>query len=95
MRRRDFLIVTCGAAFGLATPQGFAQEGTGMAPLVTHDIVVTRVFDASPMEVWLAWTTDAEVMKWWGPDNYTAPVARMDVRVGGTSLVAMRSPDGQ
>ena len=95
MRRRGFIIVTGGAALGLAIPQALAQGGTEVAPLVTHDIVVTRLFDATPMEVWRAWTTDAEVMKWWGPDNYTAPVARMDVRVGGTSLVAMRSPDGQ
>lgn len=66
-----------------------------MAPLITHDVVVTRLFDASPEDVWIAWTTDDEVKKWWGPDGYTAPFARMDVRVGGTSLVAMRSPDGQ
>jgi uncharacterized protein YndB with AHSA1/START domain len=95
MRRRDFISIASGAALGLATTQAFAQGSTEMAALVTHDIVVTRLFDATPMEVWKAWTTDAEVMKWWGPDTYTAPVARMDVRVGGTSLVAMRSPDGQ
>jgi uncharacterized protein YndB with AHSA1/START domain len=55
---------------------------------------VTRMFDASPERVWKAWTEDAEVMKWWGPDHFTAPAARMDVRPGGRSLVCMRSPDG-
>jgi uncharacterized protein YndB with AHSA1/START domain len=34
-------------------------------------------------------------MKWWGPNGFTAPVARMDFREGGTSLVCMRSPEGQ
>jgi uncharacterized protein YndB with AHSA1/START domain len=66
-----------------------------MSDLKTEDIVVTRTFDASPAQVWKAWTEDAEVMRWWGPDNFTAPAARMDVRDGGTSVVCMRSPDGQ
>jgi len=29
-----------------------------------------------------------------GPRGFTAPLADMDVREGGTSLVSMRSPDG-
>ncbi len=89
------MIAAGGATLGLAIPRSLAQESPQMAPLVTHDIVVTRLFDASLERVWKAWTTDAEVMKWWGPDGYTAPAAKMDVRVGGTSLVVMRSPDGQ
>ena len=32
------------------------------------------------------------VRGWWGPTGFTCPVAQMDVRVGGTSLVAMRAP---
>lgn len=65
-----------------------------MVEIVTEDVVVTRVFDASPERVWKAWTEDAEVMRWWGPDQFTAPAAKMDVREGGRSLVCMRSPDG-
>lgn len=64
-------------------------------PLITEDIVVTRLFDASLERVWKAWTTDEDVRRWWGPDHFTAPTAKMDVRSGGTSLVCMRSPDGQ
>jgi uncharacterized protein YndB with AHSA1/START domain len=33
-------------------------------------------------------------MRWWGPTGFTSPLARMDFREGGTSLVCMRSPDG-
>lgn len=95
MHRRSFLVLVGGSAIGFATGRSFAQGGAEMAPLITHDVVVTRLFDASPEAVWKAWTTETEVMKWWGPDGYTAPVAKMDVRVGGTSLVAMRSPEGQ
>jgi uncharacterized protein YndB with AHSA1/START domain len=60
-----------------------------------HDMVITRVFDAPVERVWQAWTDPEQVMRWWGPTGFTAPVARMDVREGGTSLVAMRSPQGQ
>jgi uncharacterized protein YndB with AHSA1/START domain len=61
----------------------------------THDMVLTRVFDAPVESVWRAWTDSEQLMRWWGPTGFTCPVARMDVRQGGTSLVAMRSPDGQ
>jgi uncharacterized protein YndB with AHSA1/START domain len=63
--------------------------------VIRRDVTVTRLFDASLDKVWRAWTEDAEVVKWWGPDFFTAPAAKMDVRVGGTSLVCMRSPQGQ
>jgi uncharacterized protein YndB with AHSA1/START domain len=44
--------------------------------------------------VWRAWSESKKMMRWWGPTGFTCPVARMDVREGGTSLVCMRSPDG-
>ncbi|MGH3089917.1 MAG: SRPBCC family protein [Gammaproteobacteria bacterium] len=59
------------------------------------NLVVTRVFDAPVEEVWRAWTNPEYVMRWWGPTGFTCPLARMDFREGGTSLVCMRSPEGQ
>ncbi len=59
------------------------------------DLVVTRVFDAPLKLVWKAWTDPEYVMRWWGPTGFRSPLARMDVREGGTSLVCMRSPEGQ
>ena len=61
-------------------------------PTSTLDVVVTRVFDAPVEEVWKAWTDSEKVMRWWGPTGFTAPVARIDFRVGGKSLVCMRAP---
>ena len=59
----------------------------------TRDLVVTRVF-AAPVElVWKAWTEPEYVMRWWGPDYFTSPSAKMDFREGGTSLVCMRAPE--
>jgi uncharacterized protein YndB with AHSA1/START domain len=33
-------------------------------------------------------------MQWWGPKGFTAPVCKMDFRVGGKSLLCMKTPDG-
>jgi uncharacterized protein YndB with AHSA1/START domain len=59
------------------------------------DLVVTRVFDAPLEQVWKAWTDPELVMHWWGPTGFTSPVARIDFREGGTSLVCMRSLESQ
>jgi uncharacterized protein YndB with AHSA1/START domain len=60
-----------------------------------RDLVVTCVFDAPVEPVWKAWTDPEHVMRWWGPTGFTSPLAKMDFREGGTSLVCMRSPEGQ
>ena len=56
------------------------------------DLVVIRVFDAPLGQVWKAWSDSEDVQRWWGPDGFTCPIARMDFREGGTSLVCMRAP---
>ena len=58
-------------------------------------MVVTRIFDAPRELVWKAWTEPKYVQQWWGPKGFTAPVCQMDFRVGGKSLLCMKSPDGQ
>ena len=63
------------------------SEGAGK-----QDLVFVRVFDAPIERVWRAWSDPEQVKRWWGPDGFTCPVARMDVREGGKSLVCMRAP---
>jgi uncharacterized protein YndB with AHSA1/START domain len=58
-------------------------------------MVITRVFDAPRALVWEAWTNSKYMMQWWGPKGFTAPVCKIDFRVGGKFLCCMRSPDGQ
>jgi uncharacterized protein YndB with AHSA1/START domain len=58
-------------------------------------MTITRVFDAPRALVWKAWTDPQYVMQWWGPKGFTAPVCKMDFRVGGKFLFCMRSPEGQ
>jgi uncharacterized protein YndB with AHSA1/START domain len=60
------------------------------------DVVVERTFDAPVNLIWQMWTDPELLGAWYGPDGATIPVAKMDVRVGGTRLVCMemQSPDG-
>ena len=59
------------------------------------DLIITRIFDAPRELVWKAWTVPELAMRWWGPEGFTAPVIKIDLRVGGKYLNAMRSPDGK
>lgn len=56
------------------------------------ELVVNRIFNAPVELVWKAWTDPALVMRWWGPDRFTCPSAKIDFREGGISLVSMRYP---
>lgn len=58
----------------------------------TRDLIVSRIFNAPVELVWKAWTEPEYVMKWWGPDYFTSPSAKIDFREGGISLVCMRAP---
>ena len=58
----------------------------------THNVNLIRIFNSPLQKVWKAWTDAEEVMKWWGPMGFSCPVAKMDVRVGGVSLVCMGAP---
>jgi uncharacterized protein YndB with AHSA1/START domain len=57
-----------------------------------QDLTVTRTFNAPVERLWAAWSESEQVTRWWGPEGFTAPLARMDFREGGTSLVCMASP---
>jgi uncharacterized protein YndB with AHSA1/START domain len=54
-----------------------------------------RTFKAPAQAVFEAWTS-AEMLKRWWPagSDWETPVAEVDVRVGGSLRLVMRSPDG-
>lgn len=60
-----------------------------------QNLVITRTFDVPPDLVWKAWTDPKFVMKWWGPEGFTSPSCKIDLRVGGHYLFCMKAPDGQ
>jgi uncharacterized protein YndB with AHSA1/START domain len=44
---------------------------------------IEREFDAPRERVWEAWTVPDLVTRWWGAKEYSIPVARISLRVGG------------
>lgn len=58
----------------------------------TRNMTFTRTFDAPVERVWKQWSESENVMRWWGPKGFTSPLAKMDFREGGVSLVCMRAP---
>lgn len=63
------------------------------APL--HELTLERLIDAPPALVWRAWTEPALLQEWFTPRPWTVARAELDVRPGGSSLVVMRSPEGE
>lgn len=53
---------------------------------------VSRIFDAPIEMVWRAWSDPEFIKQWWGPAGFSCPLAQIDFREGGTSLVCMKAP---
>lgn len=61
----------------------------------TSELKITRDFDAPRELIWKAWTNPNIMKKWWGPKDFSCPYCEIDLRVGGTYLNCMRSPEGE
>jgi uncharacterized protein YndB with AHSA1/START domain len=67
---------------------------TSAAKTAERVLVITRIFDAPPRLVFKAWTEPEHLVRWWGPQGFTTPSCKMDVRPGGAFRFCMRSPEG-
>jgi len=56
--------------------------------------VISRVLDAPRELVWKCFTDPEHMKQWWGPKGFKVLATKMDLRVGGTYLYGMSSPDG-
>lgn len=52
-------------------------------------VVIERYFEAPADLIWQMWTEPEHFKAWYGPAGATVPVAKMDVRAGGSRLVCM------
>jgi uncharacterized protein YndB with AHSA1/START domain len=54
-----------------------------------RDLKITRVYAATPQQVWDAWTEPAQLARWWGKRGWIAKPEsiELDVRPGGTFRV--------
>jgi uncharacterized protein YndB with AHSA1/START domain len=71
-----------------AAGQGDATEGqyrTTAERMSDRELVVTRIFDAPPHIIFVAWTQPDLIKRWWAPKSsgVTLLSVEVDVRVGG------------
>ncbi len=59
-------------------------------------VTIERTLPAPPQVIWELWTQPEHFASWYGPVGSSVPVARMDVRVGGSRLLCMevQTPQG-
>ena len=56
---------------------------------------LSRVFHARRETVFKAWSTTEHVKRWFSPETFTVPDAKVQMHVGGPFEVCMRSPAGE
>src|SRR5215468_5936651 len=56
---------------------------------------LSRVFHAPRETVFKAWSSAEHVKRWFCPETYTVPDAKVTMRTGGPFEVCMRSPAGE
>lgn len=61
----------------------------------SRELVLTRLLDAPREKLFAAWTRPELMKQWFVPAPWTIAHVETDVRPGGSSLIVMRSPEGQ
>lgn len=59
---------------------------------MAKQIEVSRIFNAPIEMVWKIWTDPELIKRWWGPKNFTSPVANINFGIGLKSIVSMQAP---
>ena len=78
-------------ATGAATP---GPEARGTPSGGPEPFRIWRVFAAPKELVFKAWSSAEHVSRWFCPNGYTVPQAKVEMRAGGAFEVCMRAPDG-
>lgn len=61
----------------------------------SHELVLERVMNVPREKLYRCWTEPALLKQWFCPKPWTISHAEVDVRPGGSSLIVMRSPEGE
>lgn len=64
-------------------------------PESDRELVICRLINAAPEKVFRAWTEPELLKQWFAPKPWTTSLAEVDLRVGGTSFIVMKSPTGE
>jgi len=71
------------------------NEVTGNAEAGGLVLNLECTLDAPPEEVFRMLTESTELVKWWGPQNFTIPAAELSLSEGGRYRFRMAPPDGE
>jgi uncharacterized protein YndB with AHSA1/START domain len=63
--------------------------------IVSREIVTTRVFRATRMTVFAAWTDPEQLKLWWGPRGFSNTFHVCEMEPGGLWSYTMHGPDGK
>jgi uncharacterized protein YndB with AHSA1/START domain len=63
-------------------------------PLSQREFIITRRLKAPRELVWRTFEDPYLLAQWWGPENFTSEVTRLEFRAGGEWHVTMHRPDG-
>lgn len=56
---------------------------------------IARIFNAPREKVFTAWTDPQTLRRWFAPsDDYSTPLVEVDLRVGGSYRIQMKTADG-
>lgn len=55
-------------------------------------VEISRIFDAPRSLVFKAWTTPEHLVRWWGPNGFSATAQAFEFREGGHYHLTMHSP---
>ena len=66
-----------------------------MAAQQPQPLRLSRVFHARRETVFKAWSSGDHVKRWFAPDTFTVPDAKVEMHVGGAFEVRMRAPTGE
>ncbi|CAN7608403.1 SRPBCC domain-containing protein [Bosea sp. LjRoot9] len=72
-----------------------ARAKTTPKAKTTPSLTMKRRLNASPAEVYRAWTDPKLLTRWFGPENVETLEAELDVRVGGVYRIVMLENTGE
>ena len=74
-----------------ATNPTNASPSATSVPAGSHELLITRTFDAPRELVFQIWETREHMIRWWGPKDFTCTHVDLDFRVGGSYRICIVS----
>ena len=58
-------------------------------------LIITRMLNAKPEDVFKAWIDPKQVAEWYGPEGFTNEIHEFDAHEGGKYSLTMKAPNGE